>query len=282
MARNTENGRRTGNGLIHRLRATMPVVFSLSWIGVGVLMLGTAAANPAFCQPSGQGGADGERKEDFLFSRPKGFIGFRVGRFFPQAQGEIFDFITDELTLDRNDFRAWDLVFDGGFSLHERFDLVLGMEYMKRTKYSEFREWVDEQDLPITQKTYYSQFPMTIGAKILLIPRGHRVGNYAWLPSRVVPYVGMGAGVLHYSFGQSGDFVDASTLEIFSADLKSSGWGPTAYLGGGVDVNIARHIYLVVDIRYSWASPELNQDFVSFDPLDLDGTRATAGLQWHF
>jgi len=53
-------------------------------------------------------------------------------------------------------------------------------------------------------------------------------------------------------------------------------------VGGGVDVNIARHIYLTLDLRYSWAKPELNRDYVGFDPLDLSGIRATAGLQWHF
>ena len=85
-----------------------------------------------------------------------------------------------------------------------------------------------------------------------------------------------------YRFRQSGDFVDSSTLEIFEAELRSSGWTPTAYVGGGVDINIYRHTYLNLDFRYSWAKPELGEDYVGFDNLDLTGLRASGGLQWHF
>ena len=246
-----------------------------------IFTVGSAVVNPAYGQSSSR--SEGELEEDFRFSAPKGFIGFRVGKFFPQANSDLFDFITDELTLEKNDFRAWNMVIDGGVSLNNRVELVFGMEYMKRTKYSEFRDWVDDQGLPITQKTYYSQLPLTVGVKLLLIPRGRRIGRYAWLPSRVVPYVGAGVGTQWYRFGQSGDFVDFETLDIFYAELESSGWTATAYASGGVDIRIARNTYVVLDLRYSWANPEPNgYDYVGFETLDLDGIRATAGLQWHF
>lgn len=85
-----------------------------------------------------------------------------------------------------------------------------------------------------------------------------------------------------YRFRQTGDFVDFDTLEIFYAELRSSGWTPTVYLGGGVDINIFKHTYLALDLRYSWAKPELGQDYVGFDKLDMAGLRVAAGFQWHF
>ena len=85
-----------------------------------------------------------------------------------------------------------------------------------------------------------------------------------------------------YRFEQKGDFVDFNTLEIFYAKLRSSGWTPTGYLGAGIDINIFKHTYLNLDLRYSWAKPDLGRDFVGFDKLDMTGLRATAGLQWHF
>jgi hypothetical protein len=270
------------NFLIHCLYKATPIGLFLSLVMPGVLAGTPVAANPVPSQSSSQRDQDGGRDDDFLFSAPKGFIGFRLGKFFPRANSDLFDLITDELTLEKNDFRAWDIGFDGGFAFNERVDIVFTGEYMKRTKYSEFREWVDEQDLPITQETYYSQLPLTAGVKFYLIPRGRHVGRYTWLPSKAVPFIGAGAGILWYRFGQSGDFVDSQTLEIFPADLESSGWTSTAYLGGGVDLNIAKYTYLTLDLRYSWAKPELNRDYVGFDPLDLSGIRATAGLQWHF
>ena len=268
--------------MIQCIHKAMPVVLFLSLIFLGLFAVSTAVVNPAFAQPSRPWDGDRERDEDFLFSEPDFLIGFRVGKFFPRAESDLFDTITDELTLEKEDFRAWTLALDAGLPLNERVELVFSAECMDRTVHSEFREWVDEQGLPITQETYYSQFPVTGGVKVLLVPRGRQVGRYAWLPSRFVPYVGAGAGVLYYQFEQSGDFVDYLTLEIFSADLKSSGWTVTGYLGGGVDINITKRIYLTADLRYSLASPDLDQDFVGFDPLDLDGWRASVGLQWRF
>lgn len=254
---------------------------------ISLMIPGAFAQSPEYSrtipgQISRQWLLEEEQGEDFLFSAPKGFIGFRIGRFFPNTNSELFDFVTEQLTLEKEDFRAWDLAAEGGFGLNKRVDVVFGAEYAKRSKNSEFRDWVDENELPITQKTYLSQFPMTAGAKILLIPRGRQVGRYAWLPSDFVPYIGGGVGILWYRFGQSGDFVDSETLEIFSADLESSGWTPTGYLGGGLDIRVAKNTYLTMDARYSWAKTDLERDYVGFDPLDLSGVRVSAGLQWHF
>jgi hypothetical protein len=221
-------------------------------------------------------------KADFSFNAPTGFLGFRIGRFFPQADSDLFDMITSDLTLEKGDFRAWDFGADGGVDLHERVELIFSFDYTRRTKASEFRDYVDENDLPITQTTRIEQIPLTGGVKLLLIPRGRRVGQYAWLPSAVVPYVGGGAGVLWYRLEQEGDFVDESTYEIFSAHLISSGWTPTVYAGGGADIRVFKSTFLTLDLRYVWAKPELDRDFISFDALDLSGLRVSAGLQFHF
>ena len=225
---------------------------------------------------------DAGQKPDFSFGSPRGFLGIRIGKFFPRAQSDIFDMITSQLTIDKNDFRAWDLGIDGGVNLRDRIDLVFSLDYMRRSKDSMFREFVDENDLPITQTTRYEQLPMTGGVRLLLVPRGRSVGKLAWLPSRVVPYIGGGAGIQWYRLEQEGDFVDELTFEIFRARLESSGWTPTAYAGGGVDINIVKSVFLTLDLRYSWARPELKRDFVSFDKMDLSGLRATGGVQWHF
>ncbi len=257
-----------------------PVILFISLTVPGIFAGSTALSSPP--QSSRQYALEEEQDEGFQFSAPRGFIGFRIGRFFPEAKGELFDFVTEELTLERNDFRAWNLAFEGGFGITNRVDIVFGFEYMKRSKHSEFRDWVDENELPIVQETSYSQIPITAGAKILLIPRGRQVGRYTWVPSDFVPYIGGGIGVLRYRFGQVGDFVDFETLEIFSANLESSGWTPTGYLGGGIDIRVAHNTYVTLDVRYSWAKPELGEDYVSFEPMNLSGIKATAGLQWHF
>ena len=241
-----------------------------------------AAANTAATAPANASSQGGGRQTDFLFNTPKGFIGFRLGRLFPRADSEVFDMITDQLTLEKSDFRAINFGIDGGVNLQERVDLIFSLDYAKRTVDSEFRDYEDEHGLPITQTTSFEHLPLTGGVKFLILPRGRRIGRFSWIPNRVVPFVGAGAGFVWYRLEQKGDFVDFEDYEIFPARLESSGWTPTAYAGGGADINIVKGLFLTLDLRYFWAETKLKRDFVGFDAIDLAGLRATAGLQWHF
>ncbi|NLA75242.1 MAG: porin family protein [Deltaproteobacteria bacterium] len=221
-------------------------------------------------------------KDDFLFQKPKAYLGLRVGAFFPDTSSGIFDMITDELTLGKGDFDTWDFGIDLGFNIHDRFDLVLSVDTSAQTKNSEFRDYIDDQGFPITQSTRFSQTPITLGVRYLFVPRGRQVGQYAWLPSRIVPYLSGGVGMLNYEFKQAGDFVDYSTMEIFPAVLKSSDSMWVTYLGCGADYNIYKSLYLTLDFRYSWADDRLGHDFTGFGPIDLGGVHLTTGVQWHF
>jgi len=76
--------------------------------------------------------------------------------------------------------------------------------------------------------------------------------------------------------------VDFSTLEIFSANLDSSGGVFTGYLGCGTEINISKSTFINLDFRYYLADDDLRGDFVGFDPIELGGFRLTTGIQWHF
>jgi hypothetical protein len=264
------------------LRKTVPFVFLLLFLHPGLFAGNEAAAQQALRSPSNTQNETEETKSDFLFHQSTGYLEIRIGEFFPTADSDIFKMVTSELTLKKSDFRASNVGIDAGFSLYERVDLVFSLDDTERTRKSEFRDYVDEQGLPITQTTYYSQQMVTAGIKYLFVPRGRQVGHYAYLPSRIVPFVSAGGGLIWYNFKQYGDFVDSSTLEIFPAILESSGTAPTLYLGGGTDIRLFRASYLTLDLRYSWAKNDMEGDFVGFDPIDLSGLRLTAGLQWRF
>jgi hypothetical protein len=263
------------------LQKAAPFVFLL-FLYPGLFSGSEAIAEEALRPPSNTQGETGETRSDFLFQEPSGFLGFRAGGFFPRADSELFNMVARNLTLEKNDFRAQDIGVDAGFSMSERVDLVFSLDDSERTRNSEFRDFVDDLGLPITQTTTYSQTQFTAGIKCLLVPRGRQVGNYAWLPSRIVPFVSAGGGFIWYTFKQNGDFVDSVNLEIFPATLKSSGTAPAIYLGGGADIYLFQSAYLILDLRYSWAKHDMEGDFVGFDPIDLSGFRLTAGVQWHF
>ena len=257
-------------------------MFLLLFLQSGLVIGNDATAESTSALMRNTESADTEKKEDFLLGQPKEFLGLHTGMFFPQADSGVFDMITSELTLEKSDFRAWDFGADLGYNLHEKVDLVFHFDTSKSSADSEFKDFVDQQGLPITQKTSFLETSFTAGIKYSLRSPGRRLGEYAWLPTRVVPFIEAGAGFLYYHFNQKGNFVDNATSEIFYAILKSSDWTEVVYLGGGTDIYLKWRTYLTLDLRYSWASVGLDKDFIGFDDINLSGLRVIVGIQWCF
>ncbi len=219
-----------------------------------------------------------ERDPDFLFGSPKGWIGIRGGRFFSREDSQIFDFTRDLLTVDQGEFDLPIVGFDLGLTLNPQTDALFAIDLGKTSIGSEFREFVDEYDLGVTQVSSLADIELSGSLKRYLTSRGRKVSQYAWIPSTLIPYVGAGGGLLWYKFSQSGDFVDFIDLSIFTDDLQSSGWTFGAHVFGGVDIKLSRKVFLTTQVRYRWAATQLKRDFVGFDSIDLDGVKITAGV----
>lgn len=219
---------------------------------------------------------------DFLFRRPTVSAALRLGWAVPRAGSDLFDLVTDSLTLDRSDFATATIQAELGVRVGERLDLTLGVGHAESSSRSEFVNWVEEGDLPIEQTTTFRRTPIEVGVKGYLRERGRAISRFAWVPYRWAPYVGGGAGVMVYAFEQSGDFVDYETAEIFTRDFVSEGAAPTAHVAAGLDVSLSPHLLLTGEGRYQWASAELSDDFDAFDPIDLSGFQLTAGVAFRF
>ena len=219
---------------------------------------------------------------DFLFGRPHTSIGVRGSYTFTRAGSDWYDFVTDQLTLDKGDFGSGGIVGDVGINLTPRLELVFGADYASTTSDSEFRDFVDNLRLPINQTTNLRQATVTGGVRFALTERGRELSSLAWVPRRFVPYVGAGGGALWYRVRQYGDFVDFQDFSIFTDQLESSGWTPAGYVSGGGDLHVHRHIYITVDARYLWAAKQLEQPWTGFDRLDLTGLRFSTGMNVTF
>ena len=240
--------------------------------------------------------AGAQPEPDFLFGRPGGMIGFRSGWLFASAKSDLFDFVQEHLTVDRNDFNAPAIGADLEIAVNNRSSIVAGFDFSQASKNSEYRDFVDNQRLPITQYNRLREMNLSGSFKFALVPRGREISSRAWVPSIASPYVGAGAGFLRYEFMQTGDFIDVDSpdLDIFSDTFRTSGWAPSAHLFGGVDVRVYKRLYVSGEGRYLWSNGELNCnatdggsrragcDFSGFEPLDLAGFKATAGIHYLF
>jgi hypothetical protein len=240
-------------------------------------LLVTAGAGPAAAQQS----------RDFLFGTPRIALTFKAGHMQPRAASggnvqSLWDLTREQLTVDTRDLSGGSIGGEVAFRASDRTDLTLTIGYNLSKTRSEFRDWVDQDDLPIEQTTEFATMPMTIGIKAYLLDRGRALGRYAYIPRTWNPYVGLAGGVVWYRFEQSGDFVDYETLDIFSDILLSKDVAPTVHFMGGMDVTVNRHVMLVGEARYALASGPLNSPFVGFPDLDLAGFQVTVGLSLRY
>ena len=220
----------------------------------------------------------GERGDGFLFRRPVVTLAIRGGYDRPAARSDLYDFTIRQLTLDRRDFAAVSYAVDVGVRVAKRLDLVFSGGDARSSKPSEFRDFIDTDDKPIRQTTSLRRLPLTVGVRYALTSPGEQISRLAWIPSRFTPWVGLGGGLLHYNFRQTGDFVDFNSLNVFPKTFASKGQTAMAYANLGADLSLNERFMLTGDVRYSAARTPLSDTFEGFDRIDLSGTAATIGI----
>ena len=238
-----------------------------------LVLLAVAAAAPP---------ANAQEEPDFLFGAPRGALSIRGGYLIASANSDIYEFFSEDLTIDTKDFNALVFGIDVALALHPRLDVLAGFEYSRAAVDSEFREFEEDNGAPITQTTELRTVPLTGSIKLYLTSRGREISRFAFVPSKARPYVGAGAGLIWYRLEQIGDFVDVDDLSIFPGEFRSSGWGTEAHVFAGLDLQLSPEWYLSLEGRYVWADARLSGDFVGFDPIDLNGLRITVGFSYSF
>jgi outer membrane protein W len=231
--------------------------------------IGSLGAASAGAQGTGNG---------FLFGPPSGSFTLRGGYANAAARGDLIDFTTTNLTLDRHDFSSPELSADFGVWLAPKSQLQVSLGYAGTNHASEFRDYEDNNNQPITQTTKFQRVPLSVSYKQYLTSPGRSIGSLAWIPSKLAPYLGAGVGAMWYRFKQSGDFVDFQTNDIFNSILVSSSWTPMAQAMAGVDYTLSPRFALNAEGTYRWANAHLGSDFSGFDRLDLSGLSTTVGL----
>jgi hypothetical protein len=251
-----------------------------------ILTVVLAAFLGAVPDAAAQAPAPSSGRPDFLFGRRDGSIAVRGGWVLARAGSDVFAFVRDRLTVEKNDFNTAAIASDYGLALSPRIDAVIGLDFNRAKVASEYRRLVDNNRLPIEQTTTLQELNLTGAVRFALRPRGREISRLAWIPNTVVPYAGAGGGILRYDFKQDGDFVDEGLAgpnqPIFSDVFQATGWTPSAHVFGGVDLKLYHRWYLTLDGRYVWAAGDLGRDFERFDPIDLAGFRVGAGINMLF
>lgn len=240
----------------------------------GITRLGLAAAiSLAAAAP-----ASAQKGDGFLFHKPDARLTLRLGYDHANANSDLFKQVTEDLTLNKRDFSG---LLGGGelaIPITDHIEIAVDASYSRASKGSEFRNFIDNNDLPIEQTTQFERVPVAGSVRFYLTPPGRSIGKLAWIPSKVASWVSAGAGTMWYRFRQEGDFVDFNTTNVYPSFYESSGWTSMAQVAGGVDVSLSSLVAVRSSIQSVWAKGPLNRDFVGFDKLDLSGVSASVGL----
>lgn len=245
---------------------------------VALLVLSLVTAAPIAAQTRPAPPPRPRPAPDFLFGPPAGSVTIRGSRVFVRAGSDWYDFVTRHLTLEPDDFDAAGIGVDVGVAVTPRVEVQFGLDYSSAATPSEYRDFVDNNRLPISQTTRLREVNLSGNAKVALTERGREVSRFAWVPRRVVPYAGAGGGLLWFDVNQTGDFVDFVDLSVFTDVFRARGWTPSAQVFGGVDVRLLKRLYVTAEGRYLWAAGDLGREWIDFDPIDLAGFRLSGGL----
>lgn len=261
-------------------------------LGVRDATMAARTAVPTTAARNGQRRAPAPQP-DFLFRRPRASIGIRGLWHRARAGSDFYDFANEQLFVPRSpeddhnnpdhgllNFDAPGIGLDFGFGLTSRLDARIGVDYAKSLNESELRNFIGSDGLPYLQSTELSQVDLRGELAFALAPRGRAVGQYAWIPSRAVPYVGAGFSLVRYNLRQTGEFVDE--IGYFEDTFASQGWGPGIHLFAGADIRMTQRVFLNLEVRHVQESAALGADFAGFDPLDLGGLRIGAGVRFAF
>ncbi len=246
-------------------------------LALGALILAVLAAFATPVRAQAGGGPRG-----FMFGVPNATVTVRTGYDMAFANSDLFSFVRSELTLNHSDFSSPTLATDFGFRLNPRVDALVGIGYSHSAVESQFRDWLDNNNLPINQTTEFTRVPLTVSLKAYLTPRGRAIGHYAWIPAHFAPYVGVGAGTMWYKFRQGGDFIDFTTTNVYSDSYSTSGWTPMVQAFVGGDLNINSAMALTAEARYALAQGPVGGDYAGFHRLDLSGLAVTAGITFRY
>jgi len=247
------------------------------WL-TGVALV-VAAALPVRAQGTGNG---------YLFGVPSGGVTIRAGWFIAGASSDFYSEAGKLLTLDKSDFSGPTLGADVAVRLAPQLDLTFDAAWIGSSAKSHYRELVDADSKEIEQTTTLRRTSLTANLKAYLVPRGRSVGSLAYIPAKVVPWVGLGGGLTWYKLEQSGDFIvdpadclatgNTTSCGVFNDKLVSSTWGPVVQGMGGVNVTLTPRIALTGDARYLWSRASMQGSFEGYDKIDLSGASIALGV----
>jgi hypothetical protein len=196
---------------------------------------------------------------------PRGFDGRSAGDVW------VADLTTvPTLSFDITHFNGAEIFGEWNVDLGRHIEVGAGVGYYRRTTPSLYTSKVNVADgSDITQNLRLRIIP--VSAVVRFMPTGR--------PGHVQPYVGAGVAALMWRYSEFGEFVDNGN-NIFQATFVGTGTTPAGILLGGLRLPMNGDVFAVMaELRYQWATGNLNANDFLGSKIDLSGASFTVAFQ---
>src|SRR4030042_4667541 len=159
--------------------------------------------------------------------------------------------------------------------LGRHFNFACEVGYYQKDVLVEDIDFEYPDGLPIEHVVYLRTVPLQASFKFLPLGRNRKI----------IPYVGGGLGFYFWDYQEYGDFViyRYDDPEIITGYYQSTGVDLGYHGMFGLMIPIGWHYSVNAEIKYVRVDGNLGNDFdPNFEPIDLSGIYATAGISFWF
>jgi hypothetical protein len=199
-------------------------------------------------------------------------IAFRLGRFAPNPEGELWRDNADTFELELADLNSISGGVEFALELNEFLDFTVGVDGYSRTVFTRYRDFVRDDGSEIEQELRLSVAPVTAGMRFL------PAGKFRAL----IPYVAGGVGLYPYEYREEGEFIDFQTFDIFGGTFIDRGLGTGLYAAFGLEVPVARRLTVFGEFRRHWVWAQHKEDFSDFGDFRLNLRQIQFGVNLRF
>lgn len=192
----------------------------------------------------------------------------------PRANSDYFDDKALDFDFDSTDFE------DNSFGvsylrfISDHLGVQFGVTGYEGSADPFYLDFVEDNGANITHSNDLETTALTVGLLWHIVERDRAV----------VPYLGLGGGLVSYDLIENGDFIDFGTspasifTDRFSASGETFGW----YFQAGLEVPLGQNWSIFAEAKWTRAEDDLEEDFDGFGELDLSSRDIAGGFSWSF
>jgi len=228
-------------------------------------------------------------------------VSIKVAYFVPRANSDLWKIEFDQMDFTKTNFHGTSLGFSYEYFFTKEISLLLGIDTYSRKKMGVYNEYVGEtiegedwafdygEGFAISHVFDVSITPIQVSLK--LTPLGRR--------TRVIPYLGGGAGIYLWTVRLYGNMIDFSIEEIFfdltineevignpifATDAREENkisFGFHAF--GGFMFPVGNRLSIDAEFKYNFVrGGSFTEGFEGFEPFDLSGYQISVGVSYWF